>query len=490
MTAAPQPRVVVVPGAGSHLELYEAHLRAADLSTSMVAVLLSFARGRWAEWGTWDLSAGELADWLAERPGRKEYKYYLGRLFRWLAAEGLVEADPMALLPSRALRQPPAAPDPASRLALYEVELYESGLSPATITRVVGFASRRWADWGTWDLTPEQIGEWLSRQKMPRDDYYRLTKLYRWLAAAGAVKTNPMESLVLAGVTHRPGPIELDPSAKLDRYEQYLADHDFAQETIRARLRFARERWTQWGTWDVPASELSAYLRGVSVSGWTRATYFNHLRSLYGWLEEDGLVTPNPTTTLRRPPSPKAHPTPLSEDELTRALEAAPADVRAWLMLGYLAGLRRFEIAKFRGEDITERHITVMGKGGREWTLPTHPLLWELAQHYPRRGYWFPSPMHARQGLPVTANAVGTRIGKHFRALGISGATHRTRHAFGTHLLRSGANLRVIQELMRHESLATTAGYLGVDEAEKATAVQGLQLGAGTARRLRSVETG
>lgn len=58
-----------------------------------------------------------------------------------------------------------------------------------------------------------------------------------------------------------------------------------------------------------------------------------------------------------------------------------------------------------------------------------------------------------------------------FDELGIEGATHRTRHSYGTALLRGGANIRVVQELMRHSSLATTAAYLGVDEDERRRAI-------------------
>ena len=56
----------------------------------------------------------------------------------------------------------------------------------------------------------------------------------------------------------------------------------------------------------------------------------------------------------------------------------------------------------------------------------------------------------------------------------IEGSIHRCRHYFGTELLRAGVSVRVIQTLMRHESLATTANYLGVDEDERVAAVRAL----------------
>jgi integrase/recombinase XerD len=65
-------------------------------------------------------------------------------------------------------------------------------------------------------------------------------------------------------------------------------------------------------------------------------------------------------------------------------------------------------------------------------------------------------------------------VTKLFASVGVEGSTHRARHAFGTNLLRKGANIRVVQELMRHESLATTAGYLRVEESERVEAIGAL----------------
>lgn len=144
----------------------------------------------------------------------------------------------------------------------------------------------------------------------------------------------------------------------------------------------------------------------------------------------------------------------------------------AWLLLGSLAGLRCHEIAKVAGEDIDERSLYVLGKGGQEAVLPTHPVLWELAQSYPRRGYWFPSVQQKREF--VSTSQVGNKIRVHFRACGIEGegAVHRLRYSFGTNLARSGAQMRVVQDLMRHKSLETTMRYVAVDSDERIAAMR------------------
>lgn len=189
-------------------------------------------------------------------------------------------------------------------------------------------------------------------------------------------------------------------------------------------------------------------------------------------LVHEGIVEANPMQGIKKPPTPRPRPRPLTEAELQTALRAATPRTQAFLTLGYLAGLRASEIAKMHGADVEQSRMRVVGKGGVDETLPTHPVLWLLAQQFPRDGYWFPP----RQGSAphVSADMVTYNVGRLFRSLGLKGATHRARHTYGTHLLRGGANLRVVQDPMRHRSLATTALYLGVDEDERLNAILSL----------------
>jgi len=155
--------------------------------------------------------------------------------------------------------------------------------------------------------------------------------------------------------------------------------------------------------------------------------------------------------------------------EVDALLSTVTGDARTWVLLGLLAGLRAHEIAQLRGEDVTQDSIYVTGKGGQRAAIPTHPDLWQLAQAYPRHGWWFPSPRYP--GRHILHSSVSIRISGIFRELGISGGVHRCRHTYGTRLLRGGANIRVVQTLMRHQDLATTAIYCAVDEDERRAAV-------------------
>ena len=94
----------------------------------------------------------------------------------------------------------------------------------------------------------------------------------------------------------------------------------------------------------------------------------------------------------------------------------------------------------------------MLGKGGKVVTLPCHPDLWDMAQRYPRNGYWYPGSDDGH----IRSQHVSLVVGKLFDAFGIEGSIL---HVFGTRLLRQGVNVRVVQKLMRHARLQTTTMY-------------------------------
>jgi integrase/recombinase XerD len=208
-------------------------------------------------------------------------------------------------------------------------------------------------------------------------------------------------------------------------------------------------------------------------SPWTTRTYFVTARRWYAFLLERGARADDPTAVMRAPRLPKRVPRPLDAAALEQCLADAQGVTYAYLLLGAFEGLRVSEIARVRGEDVTRAGIRVRGKGGREDVLPTHPLVWELAQGMPRRGWWFPSP-NARRGH-VLAGTVSTHLSRYFAEVGVDGTAHMLRHSFGTRVLAaSGRDLLTTSQLMRHENPATTAGYLLVDDAHRAAVIHGL----------------
>ena len=246
--------------------------------------------------------------------------------------------------------------------------------------------------------------------------------------------------------------------------------------TITERIRVINQITTATGT--DPAAltpqAISAWL-GTLPSAATKNAYFTVLRAWCKWLVQSDHRSDDPTTRVPRPKTPAGHPRPVTDAQLDAVL-ALPLrqDTRTKIILAAWAGMRVHEIAKIRGEDISPvaETITITGKGGRTDTLPAHQLILQQASYYPRRGLWFPSPQDP--SAPVQAKTVSRVISDAFDRADAPATAHQLRHYFATSLLRAGTDSRVVQSLMRHESLATTGRYLAVSTDQQRTALSAL----------------
>jgi integrase/recombinase XerD len=253
----------------------------------------------------------------------------------------------------------------------------------------------------------------------------------------------------------------------LNEYEQWMRSWGASERTIGARLTLARSRLKDWGIDGFTVENIRAFLARPRLKRWTIATYHAHLTDFCAYLVATERLEENPMLDVRKTKKPNGKPRPLSEGEVARVLSVAEGRTRAWILLALLAGLRASEIAAIRGEDVAEEGIYVRGKGDKVEVLPCHAALWELAQTYPRKGYWFPGPQDGH----LRAQVVSQSVGRFFDGLGIEGSIHRVRHVYGTRLLRAGVNIRTVQKLMRHANLDTTANYTAVDEDELRAAI-------------------
>ena len=255
-------------------------------------------------------------------------------------------------------------------------------------------------------------------------------------------------------------------------FRPWLRANNCCENTIADRLAvlagFARDVPTFP---NVTPTDVTSWLGRSGYAQWTRATYYGHLRSYFRFAIENDLLVVDPMARMRRPRPGKSIPRPLSSAQVAAVLASARPNTRAWLILGLYAGLRAHEIAKIRGEDVGEDQLYVFGKGGQGAFVPTHPLVWALAQSRPSQGWWFPSRSATGH---VTSLAVSTMTTQLFKANGIEGSIHRCRHTYATQLLRAGVNIRVVQTLMRHESLSSTQIYTAVDEDERRDAINRL----------------
>ncbi|MGX5772718.1 tyrosine-type recombinase/integrase [Microbacterium trichothecenolyticum] len=176
---------------------------------------------------------------------------------------------------------------------------------------------------------------------------------------------------------------------------------------------------------------------------------------------------------------PKGEPRPFSPEQVdAMLLSGAYRKTRAMILLGYYQGFRVSSIAPVHGRDIDmlAHRIRTVGKGGKIRSLPLHPVIAELAATMPKDDYWFP----ARKGQTghIKPAAVTNLITKAKKRAGITDpelTPHSLRHAFGTDLVEADVDIRVVQELMMHESLSTTQIYTRVSERRQREGIHALQ---------------
>jgi integrase/recombinase XerC len=218
------------------------------------------------------------------------------------------------------------------------------------------------------------------------------------------------------------------------------------------------------------------YDKGLSKTSVARA--LAALRSLYRWLAQEGVVGQNPAALVATPKLPKKLPRVPTIEEMNsvldgRTTEAAAFPERDLLMLELLygCGIRNSELTGINLEDIrrSAEAILIRGKGKKERYVPFGDSVKSaLAAYFPEREKLLAEVKKKstalllnRRGGRLTTRSVGRIIKAIAVSKGLSSDVHphTLRHAFGTHLLEEGADLRAIQEMLGHERLATTQRY-------------------------------
>ncbi len=227
--------------------------------------------------------------------------------------------------------------------------------------------------------------------------------------------------------------------------------------------------------------EIRAFLAHVQTSGATPRTAARKLaaiRSAYRYFHRTGLLDGNPTQGLQSPRLPKTLPDVLSITEVTDLLETPDTSVplgrrdRAIMEVLYSCGLRAAELAGLRMPDIFTDHQTlrVLGKRKKERIVPIGAYARDALQDYLMIRYQLGAPAHTivfvnHRGGPLTTRSVQRILEKHaLLALPTRRevSPHTLRHTFATHMLDAGADLRVVQEILGHESLSSTQIYTHV----------------------------
>lgn len=224
-----------------------------------------------------------------------------------------------------------------------------------------------------------------------------------------------------------------------------------------------------------------ADMAGRGLARTTVARRVSALRSFYRFCGRTGRIDINDLSWLRAPRPPKSVPKPVSEED-ARALLAAIFRRRgddwakqrdfALLMMLYGSGLRISEALDLTRRDVPLGDwLRITGKGGKIREVPVLPAIAEAVAAYVGACPFDGGP-DAPLFVSARGNAFGARAAQRLveslrleLSLPAHVTPHALRHAFATHLLGNGADLRAIQELLGHASLSTTQRYTNVDEA-------------------------
>jgi integrase/recombinase XerD len=220
----------------------------------------------------------------------------------------------------------------------------------------------------------------------------------------------------------------------------------------------------------------SQYAQGKRYRASSVARALAAVRSLHGFLLREGDVEGDPSEGVVRPKVPKNLPRPLPVADVEAILSAPPeGDVagirdRAILETLYGAGLRISELVGLDVDDVDleEGSVRVLGKGSKERVVPLGRMAVEAVASYLTRAR--PAVATVASGPALFLNLRGGRLTRQGTSGILSHAAaragivkrvtpHTLRHSFATHLLDGGADVRVVQELLGHATLATTQIY-------------------------------
>ncbi len=218
------------------------------------------------------------------------------------------------------------------------------------------------------------------------------------------------------------------------------------------------------------------YEKGLSKASVARS--LAAVRSLYRWLAQEGVVKQNPAALVSTPKLPKKLPRVPTIEEMNTVLDGPMPEVAAFperdrLMfeLLYGCGIRNSELVGINLDDIrlSNEAILIRGKGKKERYVPFGDSVKSaLASYLPLRMQTLAERkkntnalLINQRGGRLTMRSAGRIIKKIAVAKGLPPDVHphTLRHAFGTHMLEEGADLRAIQEMLGHERLSTTQRY-------------------------------
>lgn len=252
----------------------------------------------------------------------------------------------------------------------------------------------------------------------------------------------------------------------LTRYTNSMLAANLAASTIKLRVRdIEMLRRVYPDPLAVTEQQLVDYMAskktlGASALGNVRAS----LRKFYRWAKRAGLIQKNPAKALETIHVPRVIARMAADDDVALSLIGAPDDEQAMILLGRLACLRLSEITGLHSSMRENDLLRIVGKGSKMRMVPINDELMTVLLRLERRnggGFYFPGRFGGAVHTTTIYSKIQARTGWN---------PHALRHAGATAAYRATKDLRAVQELLGHASLATTQRYLhvGLDEVRAA----------------------
>jgi integrase/recombinase XerC len=250
------------------------------------------------------------------------------------------------------------------------------------------------------------------------------------------------------------------------RYEKYLTSGTLSPRTVDLRL-YHLNRIREWMGVDlaeVTLEDLTGYFYDRDWAPNTRAVVRASMSVFFGWAHDNEYLPKNPAARLPSVRVPSGKPKPASDDALLKALAVADDRVRRMVTIGARVGLRAMEIAAVHSDDIVIDEdedgnyiftLRVLGKGSKTRIIPVDEEVANMILG-DKPGYTFPGRISGH-----VSPAYVSRLVSQVLPPGVT--CHKLRHRFATRAYKgSKNNLRAVQELLGHASIATTQVYVGV----------------------------